>query len=152
MSSVYNSLLRTQAATLALAYRAPIAPGCDLPPIAPPSANVQRNQLLSVPLSNLGAGDNFVIPSLSGRKLIYEVFLWNVAAQTITFYQGGGGGGILLCPLPNFPALTGLSLGFNGNFAQAHFDIDSGQQFNINLSVGSAVGGFIRYRIATNDF
>ena len=53
---------------------------------------------------------------------------------------------ITLLDLVNFPALTGFLLGFNGNFEQPHWEIDNGQPLVLNLSAGTQVTGFIRYR------
>jgi hypothetical protein len=146
----WNSVLAQRAANLGNAYRHPISPGCDL--ADPKSTPVQqRASLLTVPIIASAAGDNPLISTLIGKKLIYEVFLWNVTAQTLAFYQGGSGG-ILLVKLTNFPSTSGFLLGFNGNFAQPHWEIDAGQPLILNLQNSTEVDGFIRYRIATESF
>jgi hypothetical protein len=103
--------------------------------------------LLLSPINANIAGDTALIPTLSGKKLIYEIVLWNVTAQTIAFYQGPSASGILLLRLTGFPSLTGFTLGFNGNFSQPHFEVDAGQQFVLNLANATQVDGFIRYSI-----
>ncbi len=147
----WNSVLRMRAMQLTKAYRHPIAPGCDLPD--PKSTPLQRrSSLLTVPIQISSAGDNQLISTLIGKKLIYEIVIWNVAAQTLKFYQGPSASGILLLPLTNFPALSMFTLGFNGNFEQAHWEIDPGQPFVLNLQNNTEVDGFIRYRVATEAF
>jgi hypothetical protein len=147
----WNSVLAQRAVALSRAYRHPITPGCDLPD--PTSTPVQRRKsLLSVPINTSAAGDNQLISTLIGTKLIYEIVLWNVTAQNLALYQGPSATGILLLSLPSFPATTGLTLGFNGNFEQPHFEIDPGQAFVLNLQNATQVTGFIRYRVATEAF
>lgn len=145
----WNQLLRARANALEYAYRGPISPGCQLPSLDTPAANVQRKSLLAVPINCSAAGDNQLIPTLIGKKLIYEIFIWNVAAQTLKLYQGSSASGILLLQLTSFPALTGFVLGFNGNFAQPHWEIDPGQPLVLNLGAATQVDGFIRYRSET---
>ncbi len=147
----WNAMLRQRAAALRPAYRHPIAPGCELPEPKPTPVQ-RRSSLLSVPIDVSTAGDNQLISTLIGKKLIYEILLWNVTAQNLALYQGPAATGIVLLQLPGFPALTGLTLGFNGNFEQAHFEIDAGQPFILNLQNNTRVTGFIRYRIATQAF
>lgn len=147
----FNVILRQRAQILATAYRHPITPGCDLPD--PKSTPVQRRKaLLSVPINATAAGDYPIISTLIGTKLIYEVVLWNVTAQNLALYQGPSASGILLLSLPSFPTTTGFTLGFNGNFEQAHFEIDAGQPFTLTLQNATQVTGFVRYRVATEAF
>jgi hypothetical protein len=147
----FNSMLRERAQLLTQAYRHPIYPGCTLDP--PEATPLQRRaSLLTVPIIAGTAGDTQLISTLIGRKLIYEVVLWNVAAQNLAFYQGTSATGILLLRLTAFPATTGFVLGFNGNFDQAHWEIDAGQPLTLNLQNSTEVDGFIRYRVATEAF
>lgn len=148
----YNLVLRDRAAALSIAYRAPIAPGCQLAPIEAPSPAVQRKRLLRALINCSVAGDNLIIPTIVGRKLIYEIKLWNVSAQTLAWYQGPSAGGILQDRLTDFPALTGFVLGFNGNFSQPHFEIENGQPFVLNLQNSTQVDGFVRYTIDIGNF
>jgi hypothetical protein len=145
----WNDILRQRADDLTHAFRGPISPGCAVPPLTPAAPNVQRNSLLRVPINCFTAGDNFLIPTLIGRKLIYEIHIWNVAAQTLALYQGSSATGILLTRWTAFPALTGVTLGFNGNFAMPHFQIDPGQPFTLNLENSTQVDGFVVYRNET---
>lgn len=155
--NVSNDALQDRKALLARAYRHPIAPGCDIGqdvdlPTPPPSTPDQRrSSLVQVPINVATAGDNPLISTLTGRKLIYEIVLWNVAAQTLQLYQGGTGG-ILLLQLTNFPALSMFTLGFNGSWEEPHFNIDPGAAFVLNLQNSTQVDGMIRYRVATDGF
>lgn len=147
----WNSVLAERKTVLARAYRHPIAPGCDLPD--PETTPLQRrSSLLSVPINTTTAGDYPLISTLIGKKLIYELVLWNVASQDLALYQGPSATGILLLDLPSFPATSALTLGFNGNWEQTHFDIDAGQPFILNLQNSTRVTGMLRYRIATEAF
>jgi len=150
----WNRMLQQRRMELSRASRSAIMPANCQPPsnITPQAAErQQRSQLLSVPILAGAAGDNQLIPTLTGKKLIYELVLWNVSAQTLALYQGPSASGILLLMLTNFPALTGFTLGFNGSFAQPHWEIDSGQPFVLNLGVGTEVDGFIRYKISSGS-
>lgn len=156
-SNPWNEVLRQRAKALSVAFRHPISPGCNLQPVQPlpppvSSPKQERASLLTIPIIASAAGDNILISTLTGRKLIYEIVLWNVVAQTIALYQGASAGGILLMKLTNFPSLTGFTLGFNGSFSQAHFEIDAGQPFVMNLQNSTEVDGFIRYRVPTETF
>lgn len=151
MLNNFNQILRNRAQALKSAYRHPISPGCDL--ADPKSTPVQRrSSLLHVPIDISTAGDNQLISTLIGKKLIYELVLWNLFAQDLALYQGPSASGIVLFPWPGVPNQTGMIFGFNGNFEQPHFEIDAGQPFVLNLSAGSRVTGFLRYRIATEAF
>ncbi len=154
LNNPWNRMLQARRVSLANASRSAITPANCQPAIASSPAAVerqQRSQLLSVPVLALAAGDNQLIPTLTGKKLIYEVVLWNVGAQTLAFWQGPSASGILLTKFTNFPALTGFTLGFNGNFAMPHWEIDSGQPLVLNLSAGTEVDGFIRYKISSGS-
>ncbi len=143
----WNLVLRARAAALRRAHRHPISPGCDLTTPAPSPQQI-RASLLHVPIDLTTGGDNQLISTLIGKKLIYELFLWNVALQDLALYQGPSSTGIVLMPLPGFPAKTGLILGFNGSWEQPHFEVDSGQPLVLQTG-GSRVTGFLKYRIAT---
>jgi hypothetical protein len=145
-----NVFLEKYRITIATASRFAIVPECN--PIAPsPLSPTQlRKSLLRVPITAAIMGDNFLIPTVSGAILVYEIFLWNSSAATVNMklYQGPSASGILLLPVSNFPSETGLLLGFNGNWEQPHFEIDSGNPLVLKLSTTGPVEGFIRYRIA----
>lgn len=144
-----NQVLSQKHGLLVRAKRWALGTACDpessLP--LPPTSNQLRNELKFIQINVSGNGT--IIPAIAGVKMVLEIFLWNVAAQNIVLSQGGGANGITLLNLPQFPALTGLNLGFNGNFDMSHFDIDNGQSLDISLSGGTQVTGFARYRVKT---
>lgn len=152
-----NLALRGQRETLRYAIRHPLIPGCgpaetalaitDTAPQRKSTPSQRRNSLLEVPIVVTSVGDNLLIPATLGRKLIYEIVLWNVASQTLALYQGPSATGILKTKLTNFPALTGFSLLFNGNWDMPHYMIDSGQPFVLNLGANAEVDGYLKYRI-----
>ena len=113
-----------------------------------PRAALNR-QLKFIQVNATLAGDNIVIPPLAGIKQIFEIVLWNVAAQTLRLTQGAANSanGLTLLQLTNFPALAGLTLGFNGSFDQPHWELDNGQPLVLNLGGGTQVDGFVRYRV-----
>jgi hypothetical protein len=146
----YSGTLRSQAHQLARAVRHSTPPGaCGLQLAPPPTPAQQRASLLLAPINCSAAGDNLLIPTLAGRKMIYELCVWNVTQQTLRLTAGAAG--VLLLQLTNFPALTGYTLGFNGHFSQPHFEIPAGLPFVLNLGGAFQVDGFIRYRIADNS-
>lgn len=142
----YNQILRDRAAASAKAHRFPISPGCKIETPKPPSIQQQRGAMLDVLIDCSTAGDNLLIPSQIGKKLIYEIVLWNVAEQTLTLYQGPSATGIRKLRLTSLPAKTGWILGFPGNETQCHFEIESGSAFVLNLSNSTQVDGMIRYK------
>lgn len=113
----------------------------------PPMA--RRRALKTIQINATVAGDNILIPGIAGIKQIFEMVLWNVSAQNLILQQGPSGAAstITLFQIPGMPATFGLFLGFNGSFEQPHFEIDNNQPFVLNLSAGTQVTGFIRYRI-----
>jgi hypothetical protein len=151
LTNPYNQLLETRRQALGRAVRYALTPMCNPITGEPKLSNAQqRKQLLSNPITAAIAGDNLLIPTLTGKKLIYEVVLWNAsaAAMNMNFYAGPSANGVLLMPISNFPPTTGLQLGFNGNFDMPHWEVDNGQALVVNLSTTGPLQGFIRYRIA----
>jgi hypothetical protein len=148
LNNPYNQLLQARREALGGAYRVALAPGCNPATQPAPTLKQQRGQLLRVPINAFTAGDNLIIPTLTGKKLIYEIFLWNVAAQTLQLWQGASATGILLVQMTSFPALSGLTLGFNGNAAMPHWEIDPGQPLTLTLASSTQVDGFVVYRNA----
>lgn len=143
----YNAKLSEKHASLQRALRYAMATVCDPFTRKPESPANLRKQLKTIQINATLAGDNIVIPTLNGVRQIFELVMWNVGAQTCLWQQGTTGGmPITLLDLVNFPALTGFLLGFNGNFEQPHWEIDNGQALVLNLSAGTQVTGFIRYR------
>ena len=88
--SPYNQALETRRNVLAKAIRYALTPGCNPITGAPKLTPQQlRRQLLSVPIIAAVAGDNALIPTTSGRLLVYEVVVWNASAAAINlaFFQ-----------------------------------------------------------------
>lgn len=150
LTNPWNQLLNERRNDLGYAQRFALTPDCN--PISGDSKVTpaqSRAQLIEVPINATAAGDNLIIQTLSGRKLIYEIFLWNAGAGAINIglYQGPSASGILKLPISNFPGTTGVTFGFNGNFEQPHFTIDNGQPFVLNCSAAGPVQGMMRYKI-----
>lgn len=147
----FNQELSRRRFALGNAIRYALTPGCNPltgePQLTP---GQQRDGLLHIPVTAGISGDNQLIPTTSGKILVYEIFLWNSTAAAISWnlYQGASVNGILLLPLSNWPATTGFVLGFNGSWEQPHFIIDSGQNFTLNQSTAGPTQGFIKYKIA----
>jgi hypothetical protein len=160
----FNLTLRAQRDSLRGAWRHPLVPGCGpaqaaaqaaaaAAPSTPPSNPTQRrSSLVHIPIVVNTSGDNILIPPSLGRKLIYEIVIWNVASQSLSFYQGPSATGILKLKLTSFPALTGLTLPFAGNWEFPHWEIDDGQPLVMNLGSNAEVDGFIKYRVANTSF
>jgi len=145
----FNQLLAQKHAGLATAKRYALGTVCD--PSGqpqPPTGASLRRQLKFIQINAQVTGDNVLIPQFSGRKQIYEVVIWNAASQTLLFQQGvTGNNPIPLFNIPGMPGNVGFTLGFNGNFDMPHWEVDNNQPLVLNLSAGSQVTGFIRYRI-----
>jgi hypothetical protein len=144
----YNQILGQKHGQVTRAVRYALGTLCDAmgKPLKPAQL---RTQLKLIQINAATAGDNIIIPALAGVKQIFELVLWNSAAQTLTWQQGATASAqaITQLRLTAFPALTGFTLGFNGSFDQPHWEIDNGQALVLNLSVGTLVDGFIRYRV-----
>lgn len=144
----FNQVLAQKHAALAGAQRYPLGTLCDVHGQPLPPSTV-KHQLKTIQINAQTAGDNIIIPALAGLKSIYEVVMWNVAAQDVLWQQGNTTGTpITLIDLPSFPATTGFTLGFNGSFEMPHWEVDNNQPLVLVLSVGTQVTGFIRYKIA----
>lgn len=146
----WNQLLAAKHYAVKGAFRFAMSTECD-PATGEPKVSrvVQSKQLKFIVINAATAGDNIIIPALAGEKQVFEMVIWNVAQQTIRFTQGGATAPNVqtLLQLTQFSATTGFTLGFNGSFDQAHFDLDNGQPLVMNLSAGTQVDGFIRYRV-----
>lgn len=154
INNPYNQILQARREALSNATRSALVPAnCQTAAMLTPQAltRQERSQLLEVTINCNTAGDNQLIPTLTGKKLIYEIVIWNVAAQTLALFQGPSATGILKLRLTSFPALTGFTLGFNGSYAQPHFEIDGGQPFVLNLAASTQVDGMIRYKISSGS-
>lgn len=149
-SNPFNLALAQRRAQLAGAKRYALTPNCNPVSGQPDLSPAQRRDaLLHLPITAGLSGDNQLIQTTSGKLYIYEIFLWNSTGAAINWslYQGASQGGILLLPIDNWPATTGLVLGFNGNWEMPHFTIDTGQQFILNQSTAGPTQGFIKYLV-----
>jgi hypothetical protein len=98
--------------------------------------------MVALPIDITTLGDNIVIFGAgSSRITIYELDLWNVSSQTIKLLDGANA---LRGPYTNLPDTTGVYLGHTG---RPHFQLSPGQPFIINLSAGTQVTGYVRYRL-----
>lgn len=139
----YNAILAEKHAALAAAFR--FAQGATA---EPGQAPVATPLLKLIQIQASAAGDNIIIPNIAGVKQIYELVMFNVTAQDLLWAQGETTATrIPLLALPGFPALTTLILPFNGSWDMSHWDIDTNQPLLLNLSTGTPVTGFIRYRV-----
>lgn len=145
----YNQILAQKHTLVRGAVRTARGTVCDANghPL-PVSAAKRRNQLKLIQINAASAGDNIVIPALAGVKQIFELVMWNVTGQTVQWQQGlTSAGAITQMRITDMPSLFGFNLGFNGSWEQPHWEIDNGQPLVLNLSVGTQVDGFIRYRV-----
>lgn len=102
------------------------------------------DDIVHVPIFANAAGDNVIIPAPNQKMLIMEIMLWNgVGAQALQLKDGATQ---LLVQLTNVPVGGGLFLGFAGN-GQPHFKVSQGNSLVLNLSVGSEVDGFVKYKL-----
>jgi hypothetical protein len=150
INNPYNLILAQRHQMSTRAVRFALTPLCDPATNQPKLSSVQlRKQLRTIQIDAAAAGDNVIIPASAGVKQIYEVVLWNVAAQTLIWQQGGTPSlnSIRLLRLTDFPALTGQMLGFNGSFDQPHWEIDTNQPLILRLQNSTQVDGFVRYRV-----
>ena len=107
--------------------------------------SVIGDDMIHVPIFANAVGDNVVIPPPGRRFLIMELLIWNaVGAQTLIYKDGTANP---LLTQVNVPISGGLFMGFAGN-NQPHFTINAGNGFVINLSAGTEVDGFAKYKLA----
>jgi hypothetical protein len=139
----YNEILAEKHSALSQAFR--FAQGATA---EPGQAPVSTPLLKILQIQASSPGDNIIIPAIAGTKQVFELVMFNVAAQDLLWAQGlTTSTRIPLLSLPGFPALTTLILPFNGSFDMSHWDIDTNQPLSLNLSTGTPVTGFIRYRV-----
>lgn len=146
----FNLRLAQQRFALGNAVRYALTPNCNPLTGAPNlTAAQQRATLLHLPVTAAASGDNQLIATTSGPLYIYEIFLWNSTGSPIDWqlFQGPSATGILLVPISAWPPNTGLILGFNGNWEQPHFTIDTGQNLILNQSTTGPTQGFIKYKV-----
>jgi hypothetical protein len=144
----FNALLAQKHTGLANTFRFALGTECD-PMTRRPVTSSGRNQLKHIQINATAAGDNIIIPPLAGEKEIFELFMWNVTAQNIIWQQGEtvSGNSIVLTQLPAFPATSGFVLGMTSRWDMPHWQIDNNQPLVLNLSGGTQVTGYIRYRV-----
>ena len=152
IANPYNQILAQKHGQLSRAIRYALSTNCDPATGEPKLTRAQmRKQLKTIQVNATAAGDNIIIPALAGIKDIYELVMWNVTAQDLIWQQGTTNSANPDNPfaaLPSsLPNTSGFTLGFNGNFEMAHWEIDNGQVLVLNLSAGTQVTGFIRYRV-----
>lgn len=96
-----------------------------------------------VPFQILGAPGDYVVVAgtPAARITIYELDIWNVALQTITLMDGPDR---LRGPLTGFPASSGRGWEDTG---KPHFQCSPGRDFIINLSAGTEVSGYVKYKM-----
>lgn len=137
MTSVYNVSPAEQRALLARTTRA-AAP-------APVIASEWFPDLIHAVIDAGSAGDNTLLASPGGRIFVHAIELWNVTAQTITLSNGPTASAAnRFVRLTSFGDRAGYLLGTS---KMPWFITDNSQPLVLNLSVGSQVDGFIKYRI-----
>ena len=116
------------------------APGVDLALIGTPAgAGELAHQIINVAT----AATHTIIQGTPGARIdIYELMIWNVAAQDFEYYDGADS---LSGPLDSFPAESGL---FLPNVGEARFRLQPGNSFNLQLSAATQVSGHVLYRVA----
>jgi hypothetical protein len=92
---------------------------------------------------NVGAaGDNVLIAGTPGYRIaVHQLTLWNTGQQHIRLLDRDID---LQGPLTDFPANTGYMLPYQD---EPHFVLIDGNPLVANLSAGSALTGFIKYRL-----
>jgi len=91
-----------------------------------------------------GPGAQMLIAPPGQSLDIMEIFLWNASGtQTLTLKDGS----LTLVRLTDMAAGTGFVLGFTAN-GRPHFKVTAGNSLILNLSVGTQVDGFVKYRLA----
>lgn len=144
----FNAILRQKHQQIRGAVRFALSTVCD--PNGKPLRNaVLRKQLLRVQINASTTGDTILIPAgVGGLKQIYEMVVWNVTGQTLTFQQGfTASNPIVQLRLTDFPDATGYTMGFCGSFDFPHWEIDNGSPLVLHIDGGTQVDGFIVYRV-----
>jgi hypothetical protein len=140
----WNDELDTDAALAMRAIRDPgtATPTQYDPTTGGPAGSSKDSDLIPVPFDVTAAGDNVIIGGNSaGRIAIYQLDMWNVAQQTITFFDGPQQ---LRGPFTDYPPVSGYGL---PNVGKPHFKCQPGRPFILRLSGGTQVTGFINYRM-----
>lgn len=150
IANPWNAKLSEKHVGLANAVRFALGTVCDPMTRKPPAHASGRRQLKLIQINAQINGDNVIIPALAGVKEIFELFMWNVAAQDIVWQQGmtGEANTFTITQLPSFPPTSGFVLGMSSRWDMPHWEIDNNQPLVLNLDGGTQVTGFIRYRVA----
>lgn len=149
IDKAWNQILAQKHGQAARVVRLALGTVCDAQGKPKIAKAALRRQLKFIQINAATVGDNIIIPAgQAGAKQIFEVVVWNVTQQTLTFTQGTTGTSpITLLRLTDFPDTTGFTLGFNGSWDMPHWEIDNGQPLILNLQNGTQVDGFVRYRV-----
>ena len=110
--------------------------------IAP--ATAPGDDIIHVLIFANAAGNNIVVPSPNRAFDVLEIKIWNgVGAQTVQIKDGTL---VVLDQMTNMPAPFAYFGGFSGN-GQPHYRISNGNPLILNLSLGSQIDGFVKYRL-----
>lgn len=121
-----------------------------LPEWLPPGAETTigtETEKMKVTIDTSVAGNNLIIAGSPGYVIrIFELRLWNVAAQTLTLVDSQD-------PIPlegaldSYPALTGYYLPDQGS--EPHYELQPGGDFLLNLAAATRVTGFVKFSVKT---
>ena len=106
------------------------------------SAPIHDENMVDVSFSLNAAGDNVIIPPPGKRMEIMELFIWNGSGQQSLILKDGT---TTKLPLTGYP-VGGLMFGMAGN-DKPHWTIAAGNPLVLNLSVGTLVEGYVKYRL-----
>lgn len=111
----------------------------SLPPAVAAAAG---QELINVRLSIASIGSHTLVSGASGKRVaVYELMLYNVAAQDLELLDGANS---LTGPLSSFPATSGLLL---QNVGEPHFILSPGSNLVLTTSAADQVSGFLLYRM-----
>lgn len=95
---------------------------------------------LRVTINRAAISTDPLIPSVPGKRIeVWQIFLYNVAAQTLELRSDRES---LTGPLTAFPATSGFSLPYTG---APHFLLRSGEPLILSTSAATQVSGFVNY-------
>lgn len=122
----------------------------DVPDWAPPGIAAvvpTESEKMKVVIDTSVAGDNIIVAGSLGYIIrIFELRLWNVAAQTLTLVDSQDPIP-LEGPLASYPALTGYYLPDQGS--EPHYECKPGGNFVLNLGAATRVTGFVKFTVKT---
>lgn len=106
--------------------------------VSPPAVNTMVHAVISIS----GAGTTEIVPAIVGQQIrIYELMLYTETAQDLTLLDGAVP---VAGQLKNWPAQTGLFLGYTG---EPHFELTAGNAFKLITSAAGQISGFVRFRM-----